>query len=350
MRNSRFSRQTGAALVIALLVFAIAAALMVGLQRDYQLFLARVGNSLAAEQSWAYLLGAEQLGIKAIAKDTEIDTAANRQWDHLGELWAAEATPFPLDEGGWLLGRLEDLQGRFNLNLLLSTSDSVEGSTEGEGNASTASFGGGELSAPQQQFVRLLMALDLESFSVDEAIALTERIADYIDTDSERRARGAEQGEYRNLPQPYYPANRPLVSVSELRAVQGMSTELYQRLAPFVSVWPMQNAKLNIMTASVTVLRSLNIDGSLQPMDLATATRWVEQRSQGDIGGLDALLKDVAFTGGETAQLRMLLGESSHWFLLSAKVELLGRESQLLTVLERTGATAVSRYRSQGEL
>ncbi len=349
MRSSKYSRQSGAALVIALLVFAIAAALMVGLQRDYQLFLARAGNSFAAEQSWAYLLGAEQLGAKAIAKDTEIDTAANRQWDHLGELWAAEATPFPLDEGGWLLGQLEDLQGRFNLNLLLSTSNSVEEKSGDNRDVPTSRFGG-ELSAPQQQFVRLLMALDLESFSVDDAIALTERIADYIDADSERRARGAEQGEYRNLPQPYYPANRPLVSVSELRAVQDMPAELYQRLAPLVSVWPTQNAKLNIMTAPATVLRSLNIDGSLQPMDLATVTRWVEQRAQGEIGGLDALLEDIAFAGGETGQLRGLLGESSQWFLLSAKVELLGRESQLMSVLERTGKSAVSRYRTQGEL
>ena len=51
--------QRGAALVVAMLVFALVAALMVGLQRDFTLTLQRGTHQLFSEQAWAYLLGAE---------------------------------------------------------------------------------------------------------------------------------------------------------------------------------------------------------------------------------------------------------------------------------------------------
>ena len=55
------NKQRGAALVIALLVFALAAALMVGVQRDFNLQLQRSTNTFFAEQGWSFLLGAETL-------------------------------------------------------------------------------------------------------------------------------------------------------------------------------------------------------------------------------------------------------------------------------------------------
>ena len=50
--------------------------------------------------------------------DYDQDKLREQSRDDLGEIWAREATPFPLEEGGWLMGSLEDLQGRFNLNTL----------------------------------------------------------------------------------------------------------------------------------------------------------------------------------------------------------------------------------------
>ena len=69
-------------------------------------------------------------------------------------------------------------------------------------------------------------------------MALTDAITDFIDRDNDRREKGAEEGEYRYADFPYLPANRPLTSVSELRAVQGMTEPVYKALAPFVTVWP----------------------------------------------------------------------------------------------------------------
>ena len=60
-RSKSTQSERGAALVVAMLVFALVAALMVGLQRDFTLTLQRGTHQLFSEQAWAYLIGAEEL-------------------------------------------------------------------------------------------------------------------------------------------------------------------------------------------------------------------------------------------------------------------------------------------------
>jgi general secretion pathway protein K len=101
--------QRGAALIVAMLVFALVAALLVGLQRDFSLTLQRGTQQLFAEQAWAYLLGAEGLAQLALQADNREDALVDAPTDHLGELWAQPATPYPLDAGGEMRGQIEEL-------------------------------------------------------------------------------------------------------------------------------------------------------------------------------------------------------------------------------------------------
>ncbi|MEQ9464614.1 MAG: type II secretion system protein GspK, partial [Haliea sp.] len=110
--------QRGVALVVALLVFGLSAALLVAMQSEFTLFYQRGSNLFVAEQGQAYLRGAEELATMALVMDHDADQAREQPRDDLTEVWAQQATPYPLDEGGWLVGSLEDLQGRFNLNTL----------------------------------------------------------------------------------------------------------------------------------------------------------------------------------------------------------------------------------------
>ena len=84
--------ERGAALVVAMLVFALVAALMVGLQRDFTLTLQRGTHQLFSEQAWAYLIGAEELAALALQADSRADARAEVAADHLGEVWAASDT------------------------------------------------------------------------------------------------------------------------------------------------------------------------------------------------------------------------------------------------------------------
>ena len=276
----------GAALVVAMLVFALVAALMVGMQRDFTLTLQRGTHQLFSEQAWAYLIGAEELAVVALQADSRADARAEVAADHLGEVWAQPPTPYPLDAGGWMSGGIEDLQGRLNLNLLAEAQSGGQ-TTPNPNDTGDAEDVAEELAAdnpPQQtgaapsddptkrwnatqkMFIRLLQALGEASLPLEEAMALTDAVTDFIDRDAERRLNGAEEGAYRYADYPYLPANRALASVSELRAVQGMTESVYRALAPLVTVWPETSGRLNILTCPLPVLRSVNGDDQLFPM------------------------------------------------------------------------------------
>ena len=360
--------QRGAALVVAMLVFALVAALMVGLQRDFTLTLQRGTHQLFSEQAWAYLLGAEGLAQLAVQADSLTDARAESPSDHLGEVWAQPPTPYPLEAGGWMSGRIEDLQGRINLNLLAEApatgsgnpdATEVAGAGEESGRERSDDLGSAQTAmtdpekrwtGTQKMLIRALQALGDASLSLDEATVLTDAITDFIDRDATRRLNGAEEAEYRYADFPYLPANRPLASVSELRAVQGMTVKVYQALAPLVTVWPEQAGRLNILTCPLPVLRSLNGDDQLSPLSVMEAERLDALRREGEISRVEDLLNDPALKGQAVAELEPLLDVRSDWFLLDAAVELIERERHLFSVLHRGPERTVAVFRSEGEL
>ena len=370
LRSKSSRAERGAALVVAMLVFALVAALMVGLQRDFTLTLQRGTHQLFSEQAWAYLIGAEELAALALQADSRADARAEISADHLGEVWAQPPAPYPLDAGGWMSGRIEDLQGRLNLNLLADSEPggSTTSDTNGAGDAedvaeelaadnppqqtATASPDDSvkRWNATQKMLIRLLQALGEASLPLEEAMALTDAVTDFIDRDAERRLNGAEEGAYRYADYPYLPANRALASVSELRAVRGMSEPVYRALAPLVTVWPEASGRLNILTCPIPVLRSLNGDDQLSPLDEIEAQRLNELRREGEIGTVADLLADPAFEGQSMGQLEPLLDIRSDWFLLDARVELVERERHLSSVLHRVPDRTVAVFRSEGEL
>ena len=370
LRSKSSRAERGAALVVAMLVFALVAALMVGLQRDFTLTLQRGTHQLFSEQAWAYLIGAEELAAVALQADSRADARAEVPADHLGEVWAQPPTPYPLDAGGWMSGRIEDLQGRLNLNLLAEvqsggqtipdvndTSDAKDTAEDMTANNPPQQTGTASpddsakrWNATQKMFIRLLQALGDASLSLEEAMALTDAVTDFIDRDAERRLNGAEEGDYRYADYPYLPANRALASVSELRAVRGMTEPVYRALAPLVTVWPETSGRLNILTCPLPVLRSVNGDDQLSPMNEIEAQRLDELRREGEIGTVADLLADPAFEGQSIGQLEPLLDIRSDWFLLDATVELVERERHLFSVLHRVPDRTVAVFRSEGEL
>ena len=251
LRHKSPQAEGGAALVVAMLVFALVAALMVGLQRDFTLTLQRGTHQLFSEQAWAYLMGAEGLAAIALQADSRADARADVAADHLGEVWAQPPTPYPLEAGGWMSGRIEDLQGRLNLNLLAEMQSGAQTTPDGNGSddaedaeedmtadsplqqnrATSINDPTERWNATQKMFIRLLQALGEVSLPLEEAMALTDAVTDFIDRDAEPRLNGAEQGDYRYADYPYLPANRALASVSELRAVRGMTEPVYLALA-----------------------------------------------------------------------------------------------------------------------
>lgn len=217
-------RQSGAAILIALMVVGMVALLASSILWRQELWIAdldmqrqRTAARLLARSGtdWARAILAEDARFSAI--------------DHPGEQWASRVPPAPLD-GGELGGFLEDQQGKWNLNNLVR-----------QGRADPKQF---------EIFQRLLEGADLPA---DLAFALR----DWLDADGERyTGAGAEDEYYLALPVPRRAGNGPLSQVDELRSVRGFSAEIVERLRPLVSALP-EFTPVNLNTASRPVLAAL---------------------------------------------------------------------------------------------
>ncbi len=217
------SRQRGLALITAMLVVAIAATTAAYLAFDQQIWLRQSENLSDRAQADVVRAGAMEWAVTILAKD-----AKDSKSDDLTEDWAKDLPPLAV-EGGQVVGKIRDAQGKFNLNNLVR-----------EGKPSPPDIGA---------FRHLLESLELNP-------DLTDAVLDWIDTDSDTRAAGAEDVDYLILQTPYRTANQPLQSVEELRLVRGFTKEIVDKLRPLVTALPQPTAT-NINTADKKVLAAL---------------------------------------------------------------------------------------------
>ena len=340
------STQAGAALVVALLIFALCTALIVAMQGEFMLFYQRGANVFQGEQSYAYLRGAEELASLALVLDHDEDQKKEQPRDDLTEIWAQEATPYALDEGGWLVGRLQDLQGRFNLNSLLQPPESEsagEGGDRNPGQGVASRF-----SPAQQQFIRLLQTLEEPIVGQQEAIQITESVMDWLDADGSVRPTGAEDDYYYGRTPAHRAANRAMSSVSELRAVANVSQEIYCALLPLVTVWPRSPQPMNVHTMPPALLRTLNADDDLSPLSEGDGESLDAQRTDPGFADLSEFLGHPVLEGKELSGVSGLLGETSSYFQLNATVEVAARSTHLYSVLERNKRSIRALVRNSG--
>lgn len=262
-------RNKGAALIVAMLVVSLVVVFAGSMAFDYQFSMRRVSNQILMQQAYQYLLATEAFAGKALMQDLQDDSDNDTTVDHRGELWAEEGMVFSLENGAYT-GRLLDLQGRFNLNSL-KPPPLQEGQYP-----PTVPY-----TISQGIFMRLLQAVSDEDLSIDEQTAksITEAVVDWLDDDN--NTRGFDCGEddsYFRLDdrEAYRVANGPFYSVSELRLICNIPVQLYRRLQPLVTVWPVNGeSAININTASAPLLRSIFVPESqlesLQKVDNKTS-------------------------------------------------------------------------------
>jgi general secretion pathway protein K len=236
-------RQRGVALIIALILVSLATILAWKISFDGYLERRRSVGMLAAEQSFEFALGAEALAADVLVQDLQ----TNKQTTLAG-VWAQASVPFPISSPsdpdgepiGTLQGRIEDMQGRFNLNNLGRLLPSGQPDPQ-----------------PLEQFQRLLASLNLETKWAGLA-------RDWIDADNlPSNPDGAEDSIYTAQTPPYLTGNWPMTSTSEMMALPGFDLGRYLKLAPYITALPTANAQINVCTAPALVLESLspNING-----------------------------------------------------------------------------------------
>jgi general secretion pathway protein K len=298
--------QRGVALITAVLIVALATILAIDVTFRGMVDQRRSANLLAFDQGFEVALGAEAWAADFLRQD-----AQDSQQDHLGETWAQSMPPLPIDEGiGTVEGRVEDLQGRFNLNNLV--------------------FADGTPNEPAiRQLERILTMVEVEP-------TWAAAIADWVDADVDPGfPDGAEDSAYTGMDPPHLAANMPVTRASELMVLPEFGIDRYRRLQPYVTALPV-GTKLNVCTAPGVVLDSLSESQrqfSLNPQDLVTRRK----------EACFPTLEDIRGTLGQGAydQVKDTLAESSSYFRATVWVTIGTTQFTLYSLLARGGAGSI---------
>ncbi len=285
----------GVALITAVLITAAISIAAVSMAAQQALDVRRTANLIDGDRAYIFALGVESWVRQILIRDKR-----DNKTDHLGEDWAVQLPPITV-EGATLAGQLDDLQGRYNLNNLIK-----------DGQASPLDVA---------RFQRLLGNLGLNP-------NLTNAIVDWLDADGDPTfPDGAEDGEYLRRDPPYRAANRPFTSPSELLLVNGITSDIYQTLAPLVATLPNRTA-ININTAPEQVLMALG-DNITQ----ADAEALLSEREDEGFENVATFLQHEALAGRELTEEG--LSVASDYFLLDAATRFGRGHTRLFSVLVR---------------
>jgi len=294
----------GVALVSVLLVVAIVTALAYEIASRHAFGVAASRQTLDGSQARHYAIGGESYARQVLYADW-LDEET-RIKDTLLEPWAMPDEGFEIDDGKIEL-RIVDLGALLNLNAVIGR--------EGAQNLA--------------RLHRLLAHLELEPETADAW-------RDWVDADDEVTGKGAEDADYLLRDLPHRAANQPAIHVSELLAAVPLSSEEFERLRPHITVLPTSALKINVNTASETVLGT--VAPNFPPAEAQQLANEVR-----DFDTVETAVSSHIALGESVA----VLSVTSEFFRVQVRVEFGGSRAELTSVLHRdaeSGAiTLVSR-------
>ncbi len=222
------ARETGAALLAVLLLVAVTGAIAAAAMEGLRLSRAIAANATALDQARAYADGAEQLALITI--DDMVARSPDRTTLDGG--WNGATRRVPLPAGAGLAeARVSDGGNCFNVNSVV------------EGDPRTALV---RRPSGVAQLVGLMTALEIAEA---DARRIAEAAADWVDSDTLPGPGGAEDEAYAAGPAPYRTGNTLFADPGELRAISGMTPDIYRRLRPWLCALPVSDlSPININT------------------------------------------------------------------------------------------------------
>lgn len=214
-----YRKQTGIALITVLMILAIMVTIATAMTGRMTASLLRTEGLNYSQKMYWYsqaMVDFSQLIINTDFADSEVVS--------LDQTWATPDLIFPVDDGA-ISGHMIDKRSCFNLNALASDTNE-------------------DLAVSQLE--TLLIALDVEEYSAE---MISESVRDWIDSDDAANdSQGAEDRYYESLTVPHLTANKLMVDLSELRAVQGVTAEIYQHVKDHLCTLPTTDQLLNVNT------------------------------------------------------------------------------------------------------
>ncbi|MBB10536.1 MULTISPECIES: type II secretion system minor pseudopilin GspK [unclassified Alcanivorax] len=311
---TRNAKQRGVALIIVLMLFAILATITLEIVFRQDRFLTRADNLLQWDKRYQYAMAAEVVAQQGLIDDLEDDRNNNAMVDDcVEEQWAVQLPPTPYEDA-MLSASVQDLQGRFNLNWLITAS-------------------GDEFIRNPRAIAQLTRLIEQTFPGEANASRLANEMADWLDSNNiVDSVEGAEDPEYRNRRTP----NLPAAHESEMRAL--LSFRVADQPAE-PQAWGLLTAlplgtTLNVNTAPPQVL-----DAVIGDMAGTAAVQAVlDARQEKPVTEISELMKLPPLddlSADEKNDLASLLGVSSEYFQVMVDVEVDGQLSRLVSRLRR---------------
>lgn len=124
---------------------------------------------------------------------------------------------------------------------------------------------------------------------------------------------------------PYQPAHTPMQSVSELRLIAGVNSDIYQKISPYLATIQ-KDSKVNINTAPKEILSA--IGGGLDASEVGEIIQKRASKPIENIEDVSELLKKLGIPDGA-------LTTESEYFLAIAKVKSASLNLTVYTVIKR---------------
>ncbi|MEG3175014.1 type II secretion system minor pseudopilin GspK [Sphingomonas sp. RB3P16] len=327
MAVERKPSERGAALLTVLLLVALIAVLAGTALEKLRLATRLGGNAVALDQARGYALAAETLGVVKITdllRKSPTKVTLQGDWSN---------TPFALPiPNGTATARVVDGGNCFNLNSLVTET--------ANGSGIYAAFTPARL-----QFARLIRLVDPAARSPD---AIAAAASDWIDSDGDPLAGGAEDSAYRGGQQPFRTANTLMTDPSELRAVAGVTRADYDKLRPWLCTLP--KAEISRINVNTLLPEQAPLIAMLRPSLSPEAVRQVLLRRP-PLGFADtaAFWSQSALSGGSGDDATGQTSITTMWFTLRVDVTLGGASLQQSGLVDATALPARLVSRQWGE-
>lgn len=329
--KNRQSTIQGTAIFMALLIIAIVATIAVLLMRIQQINIRRTQMLVTSEQAYLYAQGVVDWAKVQLAQDLQ-NPLPNSAWPII-----MRPTNIPGDQGK-VAAILQDAEGLFNLNNFSDTQTTTTSSTQTTAAATAAASAqqantnenaeatensdqdtptttgtqttsphttGSSASAGSAVHIEknravlnnLLDALNVEVTAEQKQNVVNGLIAWTSAGDPSMSVLDTYDQQYSRLNPPYRSPHAPMVGVSELRTVQGMTPQLYNALLPFIVALP-ETTSINTNRAPPLILQAMGLNKDSQNAS-ASATGQTSTSSKYFLLRADVYLQDqhlVLFT------------------------------------------------------
>ncbi len=325
-------RQRGSALLVVLLILAVMVIVSTNMTMRYNSEFLRTANFVNGIQAKWYQHSSDALVRRVLHQDF----SDNANSVNMSQYWATSGRSYDID-GGVISTYVHDDASCFNLNALANHGYDISDET------------GTKYNLARQVLVRLMQYMEIPPA---EAEAVADSITDMVDTDTVISRYGAEDAHYMSLPYPFVLPNGKLYSVSEIRAVKGMTASIYRRIRPFVCVLQNNELHLNVNTlteAKAPLLAAVMLNDY---MTVEVALEMIRERDrEGWTSTSNFLSQDQVvsmMTDKTKGFISGVVAVNSNYFHAETEVEFNGLTRSFLSYFVRNNKEAILYKREYG--